>query len=278
MSTGLQTRPARQSSALVVLALAFACLVAGLCVVSFVGLGLDPQTQRLLEARQPPTPGHWLGTDLVGRDVLARVVHGASVTVIGPAAVALGAVAIAVPLALVAAERGGVVDAVVMRTSDTLLALPSILVIIVIAGLFGGGYWLAAAVLVFLIVPSGLRIARSVALGQKNLPYQEAARLIGASTPRRMFVHTLPNLLPTIVATLLLDFVAALVALSSLSFLGLGAPPGSTDWGTMLAENLRLIEQNPWACLAPAVMLVLTAYSATTIGDWLHLRLEGRRG
>lgn len=270
-------RVVRQTSALVAFAFVFAALVALATIATpFLGF-LDPDAQRLLDARQSPSGAHWLGTDELGRDVLARVIHGTGATILGPVVVAACAALIAVPLALLGASKGGIVESVIMRFSDTLLALPSILVIVVVVGLFSGGYWLAVGVLVLLIVPSGLRVVRSAALGQQSLPYLEAARLMGTGEWRIMFVHVLPNLLPTIVATFLLDFVTALVALSSLAFLGLGAPPGSADWGSMLSENLRLIDLNPWASLVPAILLILTAYAATTIGDWLYARLGGAR-
>lgn len=272
-----QPRAVRQTSVLVAIAFGFTALIVLVCIAApFLSI-LDPDAQRLLDARRGPSAEHWLGTDELGRDIFARVIHGAVATILGPFIVALCAGLIAVPLALLAASRGGIVESVIMRFADTLLALPAILIIIVVVGLFGGSYALAVVVLVVLIVPGGLRVIRSAAIGQQSLPYLEAARLMGTREWRVMFVHVLPNLVPTIVATFLLDFVTALVALSSLAFLGLGAPPGSADWGTMLSENLRIIDTNAWASLAPAILLILTAYSATTIGDWLYTRLGGPR-
>lgn len=277
MSVIDEPRAVRQTSVLVAAAIGFTALVVAVCIAAPFLPGLDPDAQRLLDARQGPTPKYWLGTDELGRDIFARVIHGAAATIIGPFIVALCAALIAVPLALVAAARGGLVESVIMRLADTLLALPAILIIIVVVGLFGGSYALAVTVLIVLIIPGGLRVIRSAAIGQQSLPYLEAARLMGTKERRIMFVHVLPNLVPTIVATFLLDFVTALVALSSLAFLGLGAPPGSSDWGTMLSENLRIIDMNAWAALMPAILLILTAYSATTIGDWLYIRLGGPR-
>lgn len=262
-------------SVLVVLAFVVISAVLVMAVFGPLLAPADPRAQTLLDARLLPSADHLLGTDDLGRDVFSRLLSGTGLTMLGPLVVATCAALVAVPLGLLAAARGRWVETVVMRSADTLLAIPSMLVIIVVVGLLGGSYWLAIAVLVVLIVPSGLRLVHSVATGQQSLPYLEAARTMGTSRRRVMFVHVLPNLLPTIVATFLLDFVTALVSLSALAFLGVGAPPGSTDWGSMLSQSLRLVDVNPWAAVAPALLLILASFSVTTVGDWLHAKLEG---
>jgi ABC-type dipeptide/oligopeptide/nickel transport system permease subunit len=155
-----------------------------------------------------------------------------------------------------------------------LYALPAMLVILVLVGLVGQGYWSAVALLIFLYAPGDVRLIRSAVIGQRNLPYIEAARTTGVGSPRTMFVHLFPNVLPTVVAGTLLDFVSALVGLSSLSFLGVGTPPGSTDWGRMLAENRGLLDVNPWAAIAPALLIIGAGVSMTVLGDWAYGRLQ----
>ncbi|MBK1787283.1 ABC transporter permease [Prauserella cavernicola] len=257
-----------------------AVLAAVIAVAAVAGRWLaphDPGVQDLLNASTGPSATHWLGTDDFGRDVLSRVLDGAGSSLLGPVVAALGATLLGLLLGLMAGFLGGAFEAVIMRGVDLLYALPALLVLIVLVGMFGGGYWAAVGILIVLSTPGSTRIIRSAVLGQRTLPYVEAAHTVGLPRHRIMIVHVAPNVLPTVVATLLLDFVAALVALSALSFLGLGLPPGSTNWGRMLAENRTLLELNPWAAIAPALLIMIAAMSVTIIGDWLHGRLERGR-
>ncbi len=238
----------------------------------------DPDQQSLLHAGEVPAIGHLLGTDGLGRDILSRVLVGARPALVGPVVVALGATTVAIFFGMLAGLKGRRTEAIIMRAADMLFAIPSLLVIMVTVGLFGGGYWLAVLMLIVLAAPGGIRVVRSAALAQRNLPYIEAARTLGVSERKIMFVHVLPNILPNVVAAALLDFVGALVTLSALSFLGLGSPPGSADWGLMLAENRNLLTRNPWAVVTPAVLLIVAASSVTIIGDWIYARLRAGGG
>lgn len=263
----------------VVVPFSFFC-AAMLLVMATVGSLLapqDPAAQDLLSASAAPGASHLLGTDSLGRDILSRALVGARPALIGPLVVALGTVTLAVLLGLVSGFNGGRIDAAIVRIGDMVYALPGLLVLIVVAGLFQGGYWLAVLLMIILASPAGMRLVRSVVIAQRDLPYIEAAQTLGASSKRLMLMHILPNIVPTVVAIFLLDFVGGLVALSTLSFLGLGSPPGSADWGLMLAENRPLIDVNPWAAITPALLLVIAAFSMTTLGDWLHSTLEKRQ-
>jgi len=241
-----------------------------LTVAAVFGAALAPKdaaAQNLLEAGSPPGHGHALGTDGLGRDILSRVLVGTRQALEGPLVFCACVTVIAVVLGLLAGFRGGWTETVIMRATDMLFAIPALLVIIITVGLLGGGYWLAVGLLVVLTCPSGIRVIRSAVLAQRNLPYIEAARTLGVSNTKLMFVHVLPNVLPNVVASFLLDFVGGLIGLSSLSFLGLGSPPGAADWGRMLTENRSLLQQNPSAAVTPAVLLIVTAFSVTVLGD-----------
>ncbi|MBO8192454.1 ABC transporter permease [Streptomyces oryzae] len=273
-SAGPRRIRSERPTALVLLSL---CCLAALAMAALLGRRLaptDPARQNLSESGLPPGSAHLLGTDSFGRDILSRVLVGARPALEGPCIVALCATAAAVVLGLLAGFRGGWIEAVIMRAADMVLALPALLVVIVTVGLFTGGYWLAVVMLIVLTAPSGTRVIRSAVLAQRTLPYIEAARTVGVTNRRLMFVHILPNISATVVASLLLDFVGSLIALSSLSFLGLGSPPGTPDWGKMLVENRGLLEQNPSAAVAPAVLLIVAAFSMTVLGDWAYSRLE----
>lgn len=223
-----------------------------------------------------PGADHVLGTDQLGRDVLARVVAGARLALIGPVLIALGAMLLGTVLGLLAGYFGGRADSVVMRWVDFMVALPGIIVAIVVAGIFGGGYWLGVVLLIFLMAPTDTRLVRAATLAQRNLPYVEAAETLGASKRSVLFNHLLPNVAPLIVSNSFLSISSALVGLASLSFLGLGSGPGSPDWGRMLSESVPLLFSNPWIGIAPAVLLVLTTVSVNLIGDWGYERLIAR--
>lgn len=235
-----------------------------------------PGSQDLLASSVGPRADHLLGTDALGRDVFSRILVGARSPVLGAAAIALGAMVISVVLGLISGYLGGVTESVIMRGVDLLLALPALLVIIVVAGAFNGGYALAVVLLALLAAPSDTRIIRSVTLEQRPRAYVEAARIMGLSRRRIMFSHILPNILPLVVVNVCLDFTFGLVTLAGLSFLGLGVAPGSPDWGRMLFENRELLPVNPWAALGPAIMILLTAAAANIVGDWAYERIEAK--
>jgi peptide/nickel transport system permease protein len=233
----------------------------------------SPSTQRLGVGDTPPSEEFIAGTDLLGRDVLSRVIVGARTALMGPIVIAAGAFAVATLLGLLSGYLGGLVDAAIMRWADFMLALPGPLIAIVVVGVLGGGYWTAVLVLVVLFTAPDTRIVRSAVLEQRPLPYIDAARALGISKARILFVHILPNVLPIILAYVVLDFAFALVNLSGLSFLGLGVEPGTPDWGRMLFENRNILFSNPVALLLPAAAIILTAVSINLIGDWLFDRL-----
>jgi peptide/nickel transport system permease protein len=257
-----------------------AIMLAGLMVAIVVIFALfapliapeSPDLQRLGVGDTPPSAEFFAGTDLLGRDVLSRVIFGAWTALVGPIVVAAGAFTIATLLGLLSGYLGGIVDSAVMRWMDFMFALPGPLVAIVVVGVVGGGYWTAVLVLVILFTAPDTRIVRSAVLEQRPRPYIDAARALGISRTRILFVHLLPNILPIILAYVVLDFAFALVNLAGLSFLGLGVEPGTPDWGRMLFENRNILFVNPVGLLLPAAMIILTAVSMNLIGDWLFER------
>lgn len=263
-----------------------------LTVISLVVLGIivlaalfghwvapyDPAGQDVDLGPSSPSGAHWLGTDDLGRDVLARLLEGARTALIAPVAIALGTTMVGTALGLLAGFRGGWLDSVVMRLSDLMFALPGLLILIVVVGVAGGGYVVSVVALIVLSAPSDIRVIRSVAMGQRGLAYVDAARTLGLSDRRIMFRHVMPNLAPTMTANMLLSFVFALVALSGLSFLGIGLPAGTPDWGLMIQENRALLDLNPWAAVAPALLIAITASAATVLGDSVFERLSAGKG
>ena len=240
----------------------------------------DPFQQDLLDTSAPPSPEHWLGTDPLGRDILSRIIAGADSAIIGPFIVAFTGLLAGSAFGILSGYMGGTADMVIQRLVDFMFALPGLLIAIVIVGVVGGGYWLAVFVLSILNIAGGVRLIRGAALEQRALPYVEAARTLGVPRWRIMYLHIWRNISPIVFANAALDFALALVALSSLSYLGLGSQPGEAEWGRMLSENQSLLFSNPAGVLAPALAIVFFATSVTIIGDWIYDRFSygGRTG
>ena len=240
----------------------------------------DPFQQDLLDTSAPPSSEHWLGTDPLGRDILSRIIAGADSAIIGPFIVAFTGLLAGSTFGILSGYMGGTADMVIQRTVDFMFALPGLLIAIVIVGVVGGGYWLAVFVLSVLNIAGGVRLIRGAALEQRALPYVEAARTLGVPRWRIMYLHIWRNISPIVFANAALDFALALVALSSLSYLGLGSQPGEAEWGRMLSENQSLLFANPAGVLAPALAIVFFATSVTIIGDWVYDRFSysGRTG
>ncbi|MDP9863330.1 MULTISPECIES: ABC transporter permease [Streptosporangium] len=259
-------------------AAAFAVLLAvAVAAVSAPWLVPDATGQDLMLGIAGPGPGHPLGTDDLGRDVLQLLVAGARTAVPGALCVAVGSMLIGNLVGLPAGYLGGWVDALAMRWADLMFSLPALLVAIVVAGVLGGGYGLAIAVLVVLFAPTDTRVVRGAVLEQRHRPYVEAARLKNLSAWRIMTRHVWPNIAPVALANAFLNFAYALVSLASLSFLGLGVPAGSPDWGRTLSDNRTQLLANPWAVIAPGLAIIATAAALNIVGDWLYERVD-RRG
>jgi len=254
-------------------------VISVLLVLAVVGEWIwpvSPSAQNLLNVAASPGSQHWLGTDTLGRDVMARIVAGSQSAVIGPFIIGATGLVLSSVLGVGAAYLGGAVDTITMRFVDFMLALPGLLIVIVIVSLGGGGYWMAILVLCVFNVQGDIRIVRGAALDQKSLPYIEAARVLGIPRWRIMFRHILPNISAILVANFAIDFALALVALSGLAFLGLGSQPGTPEWGSMLSDNETILFSNPYGALAPAAAIVLLALSVNLVGDWIYDRYAGR--
>lgn len=258
-----------------------------LCMTVIIVVGLLALLGELIAPQAPdaqmtslgmsgPSAAHWLGTDQLGRDIFSRLIVGAQTAFVGPLVIAACSLVIGDLLGLVAGYFGGWVDSLIMRWVDLMWSIPSLLVIIVVAGAFGGGYWLAIGLLIVLVVPMDVRVVRGATLEQVPRPYVESAKTLGVSNIRILVSHIWPNIAPVAVANSFLIFATALVTLSGLSFLGLGVNPGTPDWGLMLAENLDLLFISPVAALAPGLMIVMTAASMNVFGDWIYERLSER--
>lgn len=269
--SGTQKRKRKVPPVSILLALAFVGLI---LLIALFGQSLagSASAQDLTSVANPPSRAHWLGTDNLGRDVLARVFAGTSTAILGPLIIASSGLVISSILGIAAGYIGGGLDSLIMRTVDFMLALPGLLVAIVVVSVLGGGYGMAIIVLSIFNVQGDIRIVRGATIEQKGLPYVEALRSLGIKRTRIMWRHLFPNIAPILVANFAIDFALALVALAGLSFLGLGSQPGTPEWGGLLAENQAILFSNPFAALAPGFVIVLLAVSVNLIGDWLYDR------
>ncbi len=224
----------------------------------------------------PPGPGGPLGTDLLGREVLTRLLWGGRWT-LGMGLLALAvAVGLGLPAGMVAGTFGGWSEAVLMRLVDALLAFPSLLLAMAVVALLGPGVGSVAVAVGLAAAPAYARVARSAALEVRAQPYVDAARALGGSEWRVLVRHVLPNAAPPLVAFAATQLGWVLLNGAALNFLGLGAPPGTPEWGAMLVEGRGYLRDAPWVSAFPGLALTLTVLAANLVGDGLQEALRPR--
>ncbi|XVQ09617.1 ABC transporter permease [Spirillospora sp. CA-255316] len=235
----------------------------------------DPVPGGLARAFEPPSAAHWLGLDGQGRDVLSRIVAGARLTLtVSAAAVLVGAILGTLAGGL-AGFAGGIVDAVLMRAVDLLLAFPALLLALGIVAAFGQGRLQVLIAVGITTLPVFARLVRAEVQRQAGLDYINAARLYGASGPRILLRHLIPNSghLIAVQATLLLS--TTVIEIAALGYLGLGpADPQEAEWGAMLTEATLTMRGEPQLILWPSIALVTTAIAFNLLGDGLQRARE----
>lgn len=227
----------------------------------------DPYAQNLLEAQQPPSTAHPLGTDRYGRDMLSRVLIG-STTSIFATLVLVAIITIAgTAVGILCGWCGGKIDTVLMRISDVFLAFPGLVFALAVAGVLGGGVQNAIIALGAISWPKFARLARGLTLTEKDSPYMMAARLSGSSTPKLLVKHILPNIAGQILVTSVLDIGTMMMELAGLSFLGLGVKPPMAEWGSMISDGRVMLQTAPWMVLAPGGAIFVTVMIFNLLGD-----------
>jgi peptide/nickel transport system permease protein len=251
----------------------------GLCIVSaalFAALFApwlathDPYEINIVGRLQAPSADHWLGTDFLGRDTYSRIVFGARTAfTIAAGAVLLGAL-FGVPLGAVAGFSGRWIDSMIMRIMDAIMAFPGRLLAIALVASAGGGFASLYVALGLSAIPSNARIVRSAVLAQREREYVEAARMSGESDFAILFFQVLPNCLSPLLVRLSLEFAHAILAESSLSFLGLGLPPPTPSWGLMLKEVTPFLQLQPLAAFFPGLTISVVILGFNLLGDGLR--------
>jgi ABC-type dipeptide/oligopeptide/nickel transport system permease subunit len=253
-------------------------LLAGLALLCLFGPWLpllDPIAQDLLRTLAPPSLAHPFGTDHLGRDVLSRMVHGAPRS-LGIAVICVAiATSVGLLLGLVAAGSGRIMDGVIMRFADLVLAFPGLLLALLLAGLMGGGIIPLMIGIKLTLWPQFARMARATSRVTLQEAHVEAARLAGLSRLHILRHHLLPPVLRQTISLATLGVGAAILSISSLGFLGLGLQPPIPEWGAMISELLPYVSEAPLQMAAPCLMIVISVLAFTLVGEGLTAKLAG---
>lgn len=220
--------------------------------------------------------GFFFGTDDVGRDLLSRLIYGARVSMSVGFMVVLVAMLIGVNLGLMAGYFGGWIDRIIMRCTDILMSLPSILLAIVVVAILGPGLENTVLAVAVVAVPSFIRIVRASVIAEKNKQYVMASKTFGAGPFRIMYLEILPNCLAPLIVQGTLGFSDGILNAAALGFLGLGAQPPTPEWGTMLSDARAFIESSPWMVTLPGLCILFSVLGFNLFGDGLRDALDPR--
>ena len=229
----------------------------------------DPQL--ILKA---PSAEHLLGTDNYGRDILSRILAGGKTSIFSALFIILAAGSLGSMIGLLSGYYRGRIDAVLMRVTDVFQAFPDIVLAIAVAGVLGGGLFNAVLALIVTTWTQYARIARSAAVTVKEETYIQAAQLSGCSDARILFGHILPNIAGPLIVTAVLHVSTMMMGLAGLSYLGIGVQIPAAEWGAMISEGQKYLQQAPWAALAPSAVMVAVMMVFNMFGDQLRDLLD----
>lgn len=248
-------------------------LITVLALGASVFASADPNDTAVLDRLKAPSAEHLLGTDELGRDLYARVVHGARYSLSIAAMTAVGSIVFGTFVGLIAGFFRRL-DAPLMRVVDAMMSFPDILLAIALVAILGASLTNVVLALVLVYTPRVARVVRASTLVVRELLFVEAARAIGARTAHILWHHVLPNLLSPILVQGSFIFAYAILAEAGLSFLGVGVPPEIPTWGTMVAGSQQYAERAFWVVLFPGLAIILTALSLQLLGDGVRDMLD----
>lgn len=254
--------------------------LAGLIIVTLLVLmalfanvlagGISPIEQNLTGRLSPPTGNHWFGTDELGRDIYARTLYGARVTLTIVALVSIIVVPIGLAVGTLAGYMGGIVDAVLMRVTDIFLAFPRLVLALAFAAALGPGIENAVIAISLTAWPPYARIARSETITIARSDFIQAVVLQGASTWRVVFRHIVPLCLSSVIVRLTLDMAGIILTAAGLGFLGLGAQPPTAEWGAMVSAGREVILDQWWVATIPGIAIFVVSLGFNLLGDGLR--------
>ncbi|EKJ96421.1 ABC transporter membrane spanning protein [Bradyrhizobium lupini HPC(L)] len=238
----------------------------------------NPAQQNLRLRLNAPSAAHWLGTDHLGRDVLSRLLIGGRFTVTIAATTVILSVVIGALIGIVSGRSRGIVDQILMRIVDLLIAIPDVVIAIFLVAIFGPGYGTLIASLTIVGWTPFARLARGLTLSINSREYIRAAEVLGCTRSFIIFRHIIPNTIWPIAAVAFLRFGHKLITVGGLSFLGLGVQPPAADWALMLSDAQAYAERMPVLVIAPGLAIFLAALSVTWIGHGLNLETKKTSG
>lgn len=281
---GVRSRPRRRTSrarpglggTFWVAAVVLGVVVAAAALAPWVA-PYRPDQIDLAASLSPPTPQHLLGADQSGRDLLTRVLYGARASLVGPLLLLALAALIGIALGTLAAWRGGWVDAMVGRVTDVMYAFPGLLFVVLVIAIFGDGMVTAVVALGLAYAPTIARYTRSLAVTERNAAYIDAYRVLGVGGLAICVRYLVPNLARPLIGYLVVLFGEGLMSLATLSYLGFGAQPPSSEWGLMVQEGQPAILAGAvWPALVPGATIALVVVAFNVVGVRLSDRLSAR--
>ncbi|SFB28403.1 peptide/nickel transport system permease protein/nickel transport system permease protein [Acetitomaculum ruminis DSM 5522] len=238
--------------------------------------GIDPLNGSLKDSIIAPNAEHIFGTDKMGRDIFARVIYGARTSLVSAFAVVFIVFIVGMILGVVAGYFGGIVDAIIMRIADMMIAFPGLVLALAVAGIMGASIKNAVLAISIVTWPKYARLARSLVMKVRNMDYVNAAIVTGSKTLHMLVKYMVPNVLPTLIITAATDIGSMMLEIAALSFLGFGAVAPTPEWGLMLSEGRAYMQSAPWLMVYPGLAIFITVVVFNMLGDGLRDILDPR--
>ncbi|MGX8715454.1 MAG: nickel transporter permease, partial [Lachnospiraceae bacterium] len=258
----------------------FLCLAIGVVLVAILAPvitgGVSPTEGNLMDAVMKPCKDHIFGTDKLGRDIFTRVIYGTRISVTAAFSVVIIISVTGTFLGILAGYFGGIVDAVIMRISDMMIAFPGLVLALAVAGMLGASITNAVIAVSVVSWTKYARLARSLVLKIKDRDFVKAAIVTGSKTPYMLLRYMLPNVITTIVITGATDIGSMMLELAGLSFLGFGAKAPAAEWGLMLNEGRAYMQSAPWLMIFPGLAIFIVVTIFNLLGDSLRDVLDPR--
>ena len=260
----------------VVFSILAVCIILTAVFAPVVTRGVDPLKGSLVDALLPPCKEHIFGTDKMGRDIFSRVIYGARASLSATFGVVALIFLVGTVTGVLAGYFGGVIDAVIMRIADMMLAFPGLVLALAVAGIMGASIKNAIIAIVVVSWTKYARLARSLVMKIRDRDYVSAAIVTGSKTPYMLFRYMLPNALPTLIITAATDIGSMMLELAAMSFLGFGAKPPAPEWGYMLNEGRACMHSAPWLMIFPGLAIFVVVVVFNMLGDSIRDILDPR--
>ena len=260
----------------VVFSILAVCIILTAVFAPVVTRGVDPLKGSLVDALLPPCKEHIFGTDKMGRDIFSRVIYGARASLSATFGVVALIFLVGTVTGVLAGYFGGVIDAVIMRIADMMLAFPGLVLALAVAGIMGASIKNAIIAIVVVSWTKYARLARSLVMKIRDRDDVAAAIVTGSKTPYMLLRYMLPNALPTLIITAATDVGGMMLEIAALSFLGFGAKPPTPEWGYMLNEGRACMQSAPWLMIFPGLAIFVVVVVFNMLGDSIRDILDPR--